>query len=149
MKKGESQRLPEVYSLRDVMGRLFDESVWDPFSSFGYEATRSLFPRIDVKETKDVVKVTADVPGIDAENIDIEVKNDFMIISGKQEMEEKHEEENIFRKERYYGEFSRKFMLPARVKAVDVKAKVKNGVLYVELAKADEEKSRKIAIEKG
>lgn len=151
MKKKEEKNLPEVYSLRDAMSRLFDESVWDPFRNADYlggAAFKTWFPRLDVKEDKNYVRVVADVPGIDPDNISVEVKDDHMIISGKQEKEDIQKDENIYREERYCGEFRREFNLPARVKSGEVKAKIKDGVLRVDLPKIEEEKVRRVAIEK-
>ncbi|MBD3238652.1 MAG: Hsp20 family protein [Candidatus Moranbacteria bacterium] len=145
-KRNQEQSNPQMYTLRDAMSRLFDESVWQPFG--GAVAFNADFPQLDISEDKDNVKVTADVPGIDMKNINIEVEDDYMIISGKQEKEKVTEEENVYREERSYGEFRREFVLPASVEADKVKAKLKDGVLKIEMPKAEKAKAKKIAIEK-
>ncbi len=148
--KRKEEKSPAIYPLRDAIGRLFDESVWHPFGEMAaYENGWNLdFPRLDVKEGKDLVKVTADIPGIDPENIDIEVEDDYLVISGKQEREQKEEEENVYREERSYGEFRREVALPALVDSEKVKAKTKDGVLRIEFPKVEKTESRKIKIER-
>ncbi|MBD3244631.1 MAG: Hsp20 family protein [Candidatus Moranbacteria bacterium] len=145
-KKSESRNLPGVYSLRDAMNRIFDESVWQPFGAA--INWNSEFPQLDIKEDKDKIKITADVPGVDMENINIEVEDDYVIISGKQEKDEVKEDENVYREERSYGEFRREFSLPTAVDSQKVKAKIKDGVLKIEMPKAEKAKAKKIKIEK-
>jgi len=150
IKRKNEEKSPTIYPLRDAIGRLFDESVWHPFRDIApYEGGWNLdSTKLDIKENKNSVKVTADVPGIDPENINIEAEDDYLVISGTQEREEKEEEENIYREERSYGEFRREILLPASVDPDQIKAKMKDGVLKIDLPKTEKLKSKKVKIEK-
>lgn len=137
-------------SLREAINRLFDESFWDPFSLVDAELSPvsglSFFPKADIAETDKEVIITADVPGIDAEKIDIEVDEDSVTLSGKVEKESEQKDKRYYRFERQYGEFRRSFNLPAIVKADEAVAKVKNGVLTITLPKQEIETRKKIKV---
>ncbi len=161
--KGEPQEIAQehvpVLSLRDAMNKMFEESFWDPFDMFDRMsaagarqlAGRGLYPKVDIAEDEKEIKVTADVPGMDPEQIEIEVEEDALTLSGKMEKEVKDEdkEKKYYRYEREYGEFRREFTLPAKVKTDAVTAKVKNGVLEIVLPKAEMEKKAKVQVKAG
>jgi HSP20 family protein len=90
-------------------------------------------PAIDVVRKNGSIVVRADVPGMKPEEIDVEVKDDVLTISGKHEesKEEKDEDERIVRSERHFGSFSRSISLPPEVGAEDITATCKDGVLEV------------------
>ena len=143
---------PQLFPLID---RLFNDAL-DPFNMlaptlFRNRALSSVsmtFPKVDVSETDDAIKVVASVPGIDPEKIDIEVGDDYLSLSGKIEKENKDEEDGkVYRYEREYGEFRREFSLPARVNKDGIVAKAKNGVLSITLPKSEEERKAKIKVE--
>lgn len=145
----------EVRSPFSLIDRFLDDS-WDPFNMMmpslfrnrGLASVSSLFPKVDVSETDNEIKVVANVPGIDPEKLNIEVGDDYLSLSGKIEKENKDEKDGkVYRYEREYGEFRREFALPARVKADQISAKAKNGVLTITLPKSDEEKKHKVRVE--
>lgn len=138
-----------------LIDRFFDDS-WDPFNMMlpsmlrnrGLTSVSSLFPKVDVSETDNEIKVVANVPGIDPDKLNIEVGDDYLSLSGKIEKENKDEKDGkVYRYEREYGEFRREFALPARVKADQISAKAKNGVLTITLPKSEEEKKHKVKVE--
>jgi HSP20 family protein len=138
------------YSLRDAISKMIDDSIWHPFSNeFDEGWTTPSYPRLDIKETKNDIKVTAEIPGIDdPEKINIEVEGDYMKISGNQEKEEVQKDENVYREERSYGEFKREFVLPCDVDSEKVKARIKDGLLHITLPKTEKVKAKKIKIDK-
>jgi HSP20 family protein len=145
----------EDRSPRDLFSRFFDDDTWlEPFGSFRIprllrRIDYRLFPRVDVSETDKEVKVVADVPGVDPENINIDVRDNRITISGRTEREmETDKSAKPYRYERSYGEFRREFVLPSYVKEDQVKATYKDGVLTVTLPKVEGEKRNKIKIEK-
>jgi HSP20 family protein len=109
----------------------------------------SVFPKVDVSETDDEIRVVANIPGIDPENLNIEVGDDYLSLSGKIEKEVKDEDARgkVYRYERERGEFRREFALPARVKSDSISAKAKNGVLTITLPKSEQEKKHKVKVE--
>lgn len=135
---------------RDTLDRIFDEDLWDPAQFFRGSRLRGfgrVFPRVDVRETDTMVKVVADVPGVNPDNISIDVIGNRMTISGFMK-EESLSGEKSYRNERIYGEFRREFTLPARVKEQEIKAVHKEGVLTITMPKRDEEIRKKIPIER-
>jgi len=103
-------------------------------------------PRLDVTETKDSLVVKAELPGLEAKDLDISVSGKTLTIKGerKQEKEEKDEHHHLI--ERSYGAFSRMVELPAPVAADKIKAAFKSGVLTITLPKTEEGKRKAIPI---
>lgn len=118
------------------------------FRSRGLGNVSTAFPKVDVEETDNEIKVTANVPGVDPKDINIEVGDDYLSLSGKIEKENKDEKNGkVYRYEREYGEFRREFSLPARVNKDAIVAKSKNGVLTITLPKSEEEMKKRVRID--
>lgn len=141
-------------TLRDAMNRLFDESVWDPlrffhedpFASMGSSLVEKNMPSMDVSETDKELEITLDVPSFDPENIDVEVDNDTLIISGKTSSEEEFDEKKFYRKERFSGSFERSFRLPPYVDANKIDCTMKNGTLFIKVPKTKQDSKKSIKI---
>ncbi len=105
-------------------------------------------PRMDLSETADEFKITADVPGMSEDDIDITVSDDTLIINGERSESTEEEEENYFRRERSYGMFHRRVPLPDNVERDNIDAIFKNGVLTINVPKTEEARSnwRKIEV---
>lgn len=140
-------------SLRELFNKFLEEDFFgEPFDFTRNTRLASLFnrqfiPRVDVSETGSQVKVVADVPGVDPDDIDIDVQNNRMILSGSTERESSPDE-RPYRYERTYGEFRREFILPTEVKKEDIKAVYKDGVLTITVPKAQGSVKEKIQIER-
>src|SRR5208283_3843184 len=105
-------------------------------------------PAIDIKEEENKLLVTTDLPGINKEDIEINLKEDMLEISAKTGKEKKTEEEGYIRKEREYTHFYRAVRLPTSIKDEGGTAKIENGVLTITLPKMElEEPATKIQIE--
>ncbi|MDH3591481.1 MAG: Hsp20/alpha crystallin family protein [Planctomycetota bacterium] len=103
-------------------------------------------PAVDVMETDDSVVARAEIPGMDADDIEISIVNDTLILRGEK-LEETHKEnENWERVERRYGKFVRTIPLPSAVDFEKAKAEVEKGVLTVTMAKHEGVRPRKIKI---
>lgn len=135
----------EITTLRDEMNRLFSRSVGDG----GGTAAASWTPAVDIVDQKDAIVLKAELPGLAVEDIDIEVHDDVLTISGERRFEETVEEGRYYRVERAYGRFSRSVGLPQNVKADAITASFDRGVLEVRVPKADEVLPRKIAVSAG
>ncbi|MBI2410174.1 Hsp20/alpha crystallin family protein [Candidatus Kaiserbacteria bacterium] len=140
--------------LRDVFDRFLDDRPWlEPFEYLRpprmlSRFDRAYFPRVDMSETDAEIKVVADVPGINPDDIDITVRDDRLYLSGSTQREaESKEGERPYRYERVYGTFRRELSLPAHVDEENVRAAYKNGVLTITLPKTDVPQ-KKIMIEK-
>ena len=154
--KNDNSRFPTVrdplsgiFSLREAMDRLFDESFWSPFGLLESDRSRgisSFAPRVDISETDTDIKVRADIPGMNPEDINIEVTEDTLALSGSHEKSEEEKGENFYRIERQSGQFSREFVLPSKIDTDSVEAKAKHGVLTITLKKQPSEQKRKVQI---
>jgi HSP20 family protein len=138
----------EVSRLRNEMDRL-----WDDYFGPGRRALRPLeeawLPLVDVSETGDKITVKAEIPGMEAKDIEISMVGDTLTLKGEKKAEREEKEENYHMVERSYGSFSRTMKLPATVDAEKVEATYKNGVLTVVLPKKEEVKPKAIEIKAG
>lgn len=120
--------------LRQQIDRLFEE----PFGSLRGLAGEGMFePDVDMTERDKDILVTAELPGIDQKDVQIEVDEDMLTIRGEKRSEESGEQGGRRWKERSYGKFERSIQLPTDVKADAAKAEFKNGVLRITLPKSE------------
>lgn len=103
-------------------------------------------PAIDITEDNDAFLVTADLPGLTKKDININIKENMLTISGERKTEKKDENKNYCRTERRYGAFKRSFQLTDKVIADKITASFKDGVLTVNVPKAEEVKPKEIDI---
>jgi HSP20 family protein len=138
------------------MGSLFRdvEKVFEEFSrrppfALGAEAGGLGGPKIDVAETKDAIDVTAELPGVEEQDIELTLADGLLTIRGekKTERNEKDTSKNWHVIERSYGAFSRSMALPFEPVTDKVEAKFEKGVLRVHLPKPPEAASRRLKIE--
>lgn len=127
--------------------REFKRLLDSPFLSELSDFWEKPFPATDVKDLKDSVEVTMDLPGIEKDQISIEYNNSVLTVSGKAESVNEVEEDDFFRQERYYGSFQRQIALPSQVDYSKAKASFNNGVLRIMLPKTGEAKGNTIEIE--
>ncbi len=132
----------ELEQMSDRLNRLFGEP------NAGEAGTRVVWsPAVNVEETKDELLLTAELPGMGIDDIEIEVENNILSLRGeKRESSEKRDDRRYHLWERCYGSFERSFTLPRTVKAEEITAHFKDGILHVEMPKAPEAKSRTISI---
>lgn len=148
MQRSLSRWVPADLS-RARFNQMFENAFGDFFSPVvrGEEVSnRNWLPAVDVAETPDALTLYAELPGLSREDVDITLENNVLTVRGERKFEKDVKEENFHRIERAYGAFSRSFTLPSNVKNDAVEATFKNGVLTVRIPKAEEAKSRKIAI---
>jgi len=132
--------------LKREMERFFDrfaEPVLEPFATMTAGAWA---PMLDVSETKDAMIVTAELPGVDAKEIGIELTGDLLTLKGEKEKRTEEKEERYHRVERTYGAFLRSVRLPMAVDGSKVTATFKNGVLVVTLPKTPAAKGTTIPV---
>ncbi len=99
-------------------------------------------PRIDLTETDDTVTVKADLPGLEAKDLDISIDRGMLVIKGERKHEKEESDKRYHRIERSYGSFYRALQLPSEVNKEKIDATFKNGVLQIVLPKAEEEKKK-------
>ncbi len=104
------------------------------------------YPPVDILESKDSYLIRAELPGMRNEDLKTEVNEGILTLSGERKLEEPASGVEYHRVERVTGKFSRSFHVPQTVNADGIKATYKDGILEVQVPKADEAKPRKIAI---
>ena len=140
-------QLQPVTRLRSNWDRLFDTMLDDfwPSAASTFGATAQGMA-LDLTETDDEIVVRAEVPGIDPEDLEIQLNGDVLSISGEKTAEEEHKEGARHYSERVYGSYQRTIQLPKAVDPERVKAESKHGVVTITLRKAEVARSRKIDV---
>jgi HSP20 family protein len=138
----------EMDRLRSEMERLY-ERFFDlrPFRRFTEEG--EWMPTVDVSETAKEIIVNAEVPGVEAKEIDVNLDGNVLTIKGERKREHEEKEENFHRIERSYGSFYRALRLPADVDGERIKATYKKGVLRITMPKTKKDAGKKIEISAG
>lgn len=133
-----------VNTLRREIDRLFDEVGRDLTGSDGESARWA--PRADIAETDEAYLIRVDVPGISKDDLEIELKEDTLTVSGERRQEREERGKSYHRVERSRGRFYRAFKLPQASPTDDVEARLKNGVLTLAVPKREEARARRIEI---
>jgi len=131
----------EFERMRREMDRVFNE-----FNRGGRLSAAPSFPAMNAWRNEEGVVITAELPGVNPEEIDISVVGDTLTLTGSRQLEDLGENVKYHRRERGYGKFTRTFQLPFAVEADKVGATFEKGVLQILLPRAEAEKPRKISV---
>jgi HSP20 family protein len=146
---------PDVSRLMSDPWRMASEFFHDPFAGFGAldrwfgDFTPARFqPRIDVVDDGEALRVTAELPGVEREDLQTTIENGALVLRGEKKLDKRSEEKGCYRLERAYGAFMRTVPLPEDVDLEKVDAKFDKGVLTLRMPKTGTSKSsaRKIEI---
>jgi HSP20 family protein len=146
-KRSEPEPERHLTTLQDEFNRLFGDffnRTMDVGPLFGGERRPSL--SLDVAETDDQVIVTAEVPGIKAEEVDISLRDNVLTIKGEKKHEAEEKGKDYHRIERAYGSFSRAVTLPSYIDPDKIDATSKDGVLTITVGKKAEAKPKTIRV---
>lgn len=162
---GNGERLPSVFDsltgLRDEMNHLFDEfftggerrapALFRGMEPAWWPAWRAgaLTPAIDIVDSDKEITMTAELPGMKEEDVEVVLRDDMLTVKGEKKSERKEEKENYFLAERRYGAFERSFRLPDTADADKIKASFADGVLTVTVPKKAEAKKAEKKIRIG
>jgi HSP20 family protein len=135
----------QLSSLRDEIDRLF-EAPLSSLTELSQPFSGGWVPALDLYEDKDNYVVKMELPGMNKEGIDISLHDGVLSISGERKEEEKHEDAETYRSERFFGRFQRCITLPATVDGSKVNASYTDGILTVTLPKSEEAKPKQITI---
>jgi HSP20 family protein len=133
----------ELSSLQTEMNRLFNAAFDAPPGNGG---ARRWTPAMDLVETDEDFVLRADLPGMTESDVNIELEDNVLTVSGERKAEHEERREGFYRVERAFGSFARSLTLPRGIDADAVAASFNNGVLEVRVPKPEERKPRKIAI---
>jgi HSP20 family protein len=133
----------ELSSLQTEMNRLFNAAFDTPAGNGG---ARRWMPPMDLVETDEHFVLRADLPGLTESDVNIELEDNVLTVSGDRKAEHEAKGEGFYRVERSFGSFSRSLTLPKGIDPEAVTAAFENGVLEVRVPKPEQRKPRKIAI---
>ena len=115
----------------------------------GSDRATAWAPALDISERKDAYLVTVELPGVEAEDLDITMEDGLLTIKGERQFTSESSEQQFHRVERRYGAFQRSITLPAQVQADHIEATFDNGVLQIVVPKAEEAKPKRIQVRPG
>ena len=147
---------PDVWgSFRSELDRLFDrfgfpslrrmfeiEPTWRPTPSFTFSA-----PAIDLSEDDNAYKISAELPGLDAKDVELSVSGNTLVLKGEKRQEKEEKDKNYHFSERAYGSFQRAFELPASIDRDKIAADFSKGVLTISLPKTPDAQQQQKKIE--
>jgi HSP20 family protein len=139
----------ELNTLQSEMNRLFNTLFDTPMPGDGGSAARRWIPAMDLVETDEDFVLRADLPGLSEGDVNIELEDNVLTVSGERKSEHEERKEGYYRVERASGTFSRSLTLPEGVNPEQIKASFDRGVLEVRIPKPEERKPRKVAISVG
>ena len=118
----------------------------ETLDSEGEDRIATWTPRVEVAEFDDRYELTAELPGLAAEDVKLELENNVLTISGEKRSETEHKDRSMYVCERNYGSFRRSFQFPSQIEASKINAGFKNGILTVNLPRVEEAKPKQIEI---
>jgi len=130
------------------MDRMFEDFFGNARPASGSVLLR---PSVDIAESKKAYRISVEVPGIDPDQIELQVDGDTLVLSGEKRQESSDEEEGFHRMERSYGQFRRVLTLPEDADAEGIKADFKNGVLEIKVPRvkrSEQSSAKKVRIER-
>ena len=135
-----------VREMDRLLGRFFNSFESESFGDL-YAMGGDFMPSVDVRETKKEIKITAELPGMDEDDIDITLSKDSLTIRGEKKEETEDKGEDYYRMERRFGSFHRTIPLAEEVDEGKVNARFKKGVLTIRLPKSAEAQKQRKTIE--
>lgn len=136
-----------ISQLQNEMNRLFENQMEGDETAEAGTVASDWRPAVDVQEDSSQYTITADLPGVDPEAIEVSLENGILTIRGERHGETEEERGSYKRVERIHGSFFRRFTLPDTADAENVKAKSRNGVLAITIPKQAQGQPRKITVE--
>jgi HSP20 family protein len=137
-------------TLHREMNRLFDDVLRGAPAAGGQGQGSLLAPNLDVSETDKDIRIQAELPGVNENDVEVSLNDDTLTIRAEKKQERKEEREGTHISERSFGTFQRAIRLPFQVNPDQVQARFENGVLHVSLPKSErQERNRRIQIQSG
>ena len=136
----------DVAALQDRINRIFNDSFG---RSRDLDDEVSLYdwrPPVDIYETDDGIVLKVELPGVNKDDVSVEVKDNVLTLKGERLLDPKIKDDHYYRKERSFGRFNRSFSLQEPIKPDLIKAGFKDGILTVEVPRPEEEKPKQITV---
>lgn len=141
------RELMGLLNMQERINRLLDENLGGERRSGEELRAGAWSPPVDIYETEENIVLKAELPGLEIEDVSVEVDDNVLSLKGERKLDETVRREEYHRMERAYGSFRRSFTLPAVVVRENIRAKLKNGVLEVILPKEEKEKPKQIKVD--
>ena len=132
---GEETPLRPFFPVQEEVRRLFQEIIHQPWGGRGISEPSGWQPRVDMCETPEAFIVEVELPGLQREDVRIEVEGDTLRITGERRTNSERQERNYYRTERSYGRFERQLRLPGTVASEAIRAEFDAGILIITLPK--------------
>ena len=139
----------ELRTMQNDMNRLFGTFFDSTTPGNGAAPARRWTPAMDIVENADEFVLKADLPGLSEGDVNVELDDNVLKISGERKSEHEERKDGFYRVERAFGRFSRSLTLPEGVSADSIQATFDNGVLEVHIQKPEQRKPQKVAISVG
>src|SRR3981081_1624906 len=139
----------ELGTIQNEMNRLFNTFFEAPAAGNGTPALRRWIPAMDLVETDEQFVLRADLPGVSEGDVNSELEDNVLTISGERKSEREERKEGYYRVERASGAFTRSLTLPEGVDPDSIQARFQKGVLEVRVPKPEERKPRRVEINVG
>jgi len=117
------------------------------FSNYGRASGATTFPLLNAYDNNDNIVITAELPGLTKEQVDVTFSDGVLTISGKQDIPSQLKEMAVIRKERSEGDFEKTLRIPTKIDQDKISASFSNGILTITMPKAEEVKPKTISIE--
>ncbi len=137
----------EVVGIQEEMNRMFDNFFGAPRRVERNDRVLYWTPRVNVEETDDQFEVTAELPGLNRDDVKIEIKDHALTFTGEKKTEKENKDRNVHLYERAYGKFCRTFTLPDNVDVDKIEAEFKDGILQIDIPKTEEAKPRQVEVQ--
>lgn len=137
---------PAQDPVRQLIDRLFDGGLFPTGNDESSVVTSQWMPLVDIREEADRFVLYADIPGVDPQDIEVQMDKGLLTIKGERRVEQRAETERYSRVERMHGSFHRRFALPDSADADGITASGSNGVLQIVIPKRPESTPRRIQV---
>ena len=134
---GEELPSRPFFPVQEEVRRLFQELIHQPWGGQRPSETGHWQPRVDMCETPEAIIVEVELPGVQREDVRIEIEGDFLHITGERHTTAEHQRRNYYRLERHYGRFARQLPLPGTVDRTGIRAEFDAGILIITLPKRE------------
>lgn len=136
----------ELFGLHNSINRMFDNFISPTVRSDEALSVWGWNPVVDIYENEENIVITAELPGVDKKDMTVDVKGKVLTLKGERSTDNEVKEDNYYRQERCYGKFERCFTLPVEIDPEKIKADYKDGVLKIDIPKAEESKPKQVMI---
>jgi HSP20 family protein len=135
----------DMLSFNNRADRIFNDFFY-PSRGMQMSKDSNWNPRVDIYEDEDAIVLKAELPGVEKDNIVVDVEGMVLTLKGERSSDNEVKEESYYRRERTFGSFERRFNLPDNVDPEKITADYKDGILKLGIPKPEENKPRQITI---